>query len=36
MDLAEVCSKLFIISALSIRETGDSDILKIIEEPQEK
>ena len=32
MDLAEVCHKLFIISALSIRETGDSDILKITEE----
>jgi large subunit ribosomal protein L30e len=31
MDLAEVCSKLFIISALSIRETGDSDVLKAIE-----
>ncbi len=37
MDLAEVCSKLFIISALSIRETGDSDILKAAEnvEPQD-
>ena len=35
MDLAEVCNKLFIISALSIRETGDSDILKITEEPKE-
>jgi len=32
MDLAEVCNKLFIISALSIRETGDSDILKVTEE----
>ncbi len=31
MDLAEVCSKLFIISALSIRETGDSEILKVTE-----
>ena len=31
MDLAEVSSKLFIISALSIRESGDSEILKIIE-----
>jgi large subunit ribosomal protein L30e len=31
MDLAEVAGKLFIISALSIRESGDSDILKIIE-----
>ena len=35
MDLAEACNKLFIISALSIRETGDSDILKITEEPKE-
>ena len=32
MDLAEVCSKLYIISALSIRETGDSEILKVIEQ----
>jgi len=31
MDLAEVAGKLFIISALSIRESGDSDILKIME-----
>jgi large subunit ribosomal protein L30e len=31
IDLATVCSKLFIISALSIRETGDSEILKVIE-----
>jgi large subunit ribosomal protein L30e len=31
MDLAEVAGKLFIISALSIREAGDSDILKVIE-----
>ncbi|MCL2690885.1 MAG: 50S ribosomal protein L30e [Candidatus Bathyarchaeota archaeon] len=31
MDLAEVAGKFFIISALSIRESGDSDILKIIE-----
>ncbi len=30
MDLAMVCNKLFIISALSIRETGDSEILKVI------
>jgi len=35
MDLAEVCKKFFIISALSIRETGDSDILKITEEPKQ-
>jgi large subunit ribosomal protein L30e len=31
MDLAMVCNKLFIISALSIRETGDSEILKVTE-----
>jgi ribosomal protein L30E len=35
MDLAEVCKKLFIISALSIREAGDSEILKITEEIKE-
>jgi large subunit ribosomal protein L30e len=29
MDLAEVCKKPFIISALTIRETGDSEILKL-------
>jgi large subunit ribosomal protein L30e len=31
MDLAEVSGKLFIISALTVRESGDSDILKLIE-----
>jgi large subunit ribosomal protein L30e len=31
MDLAEVCSKPFIISALTIKETGDSEILKATE-----
>jgi large subunit ribosomal protein L30e len=31
MDLATVCNKPFVISALSIRETGDSDILKVKE-----
>ena len=31
IDLATLCNKLFIISALSIRETGDSEILKVIE-----
>jgi large subunit ribosomal protein L30e len=31
MDLATVCNKPFIVSALSIRETGDSDILKLTE-----
>ncbi len=36
MDLAETCNKLFIISALSIRETGDSDILKVTEEPKQE
>jgi large subunit ribosomal protein L30e len=32
IDLATVCNKLFVISALSIRETGDSEILKVMEE----
>ena len=31
MDLANLCGKLFIISALSIREPGDSEILKAVE-----
>jgi large subunit ribosomal protein L30e len=31
IDLATTLNKLFIISALSIRETGDSEILKVIE-----
>jgi large subunit ribosomal protein L30e len=31
MDLAEVCKKPFIVSALTIRETGDSEIMKIAE-----
>jgi len=31
MDLAEVCNKPFIISALTIREIGDSEILKATE-----
>ena len=31
IDLAAVCNKLFIISALTIRETGDSEILKLTE-----
>ena len=31
IDLATICNKLFIISALTIRETGDSEILKVIE-----
>jgi large subunit ribosomal protein L30e len=32
MDLAEVCNKPFIISALSIKEAGDSEILKVTED----
>ena len=36
MDLAEVCKKPFIISALTIRETGDSEILKAAEKTQDK
>lgn len=37
MDLAAVCGKPFIISALSIREPGDSEILRVTEkvEPEE-
>ena len=35
IDLAAVCNKLFIISALTVRETGDSEILKVIEEERE-
>lgn len=31
MDLANVCGKMFIISALSVREAGDSEILKAVE-----
>jgi large subunit ribosomal protein L30e len=31
MDLANVCGKMFIITALSIREPGDSEILKAVE-----
>jgi len=34
IDLAAVCNKPFIISALSIRETGDSEILKVTENPE--
>ncbi len=33
-DLAALCGKPFIISALSIRETGDSKILRILEKPE--
>lgn len=31
LDLAALCSKPFTVSALSIREPGDSEILKLIE-----
>lgn len=33
-DLAATCAKPFIISALSIKEPGDSEILKLIEKPE--
>ena len=36
IDLATICNKLFIISALSIRETGDSEILKLIESTEQE
>ncbi len=36
IDLAAVCNKLFIISALTIRETGDSEILKVIEDNEQE
>ncbi|MGC9345440.1 MAG: 50S ribosomal protein L30e [Candidatus Bathyarchaeales archaeon] len=32
-DLAMVCGKPFIVSALSLREPGDSEILRLIEKP---
>jgi large subunit ribosomal protein L30e len=37
LDLAAVCGRPFAVSALSIREPGDSEILKLIEisEPEE-
>jgi hypothetical protein len=37
MDLAAACGKPFTVSALSIREPGDSEILKLTEtaEPDE-
>ncbi len=31
MDLAALCSKLFIVSVLTIREPGDSEILRVTE-----
>lgn len=33
-DLAALCGKPFIISALSIKEPGDSEILRILEKPE--
>ena len=37
LDLAAACGKPFNVSALSIREAGDSDIMKLVEpvEPEE-
>jgi large subunit ribosomal protein L30e len=34
VDLAAVCGKPFNVSALSIREPGDSDILKLVEKAE--
>jgi large subunit ribosomal protein L30e len=34
LDLAAVCGKPFTVSALSIREPGDSEILKLTEEEE--
>ncbi len=34
-DLAMVCGKPFIVSALTIRDPGDSDILKLVETDRE-
>jgi large subunit ribosomal protein L30e len=36
LDLAGVCGKPFSVSALSIREPGDSDILKLTETAEEE
>jgi len=36
LDLASVCGKPFSVSALGIREPGDSDILKVTEKPEEE
>jgi len=35
IDLGVVCGKPFMISALTVREPGDSDILKLTEEAKE-
>jgi len=34
IDLGMVCGKPFMVSALSVKEPGDSDILKLIEQPE--
>jgi large subunit ribosomal protein L30e len=34
IDLGVVCGKSFMVSALTIREPGDSDILKLSEKPE--
>jgi large subunit ribosomal protein L30e len=36
IDLAAVCGKPFIVSALSIKESGDSEILRLIEKTEPK
>lgn len=33
-DLAAVCGKPFLVSALSIKDPGDSEILKLVEEKE--
>jgi large subunit ribosomal protein L30e len=34
MDLAAVCGKPYVVSALSIREPGDSEILELVEKSE--
>jgi len=34
IDLAAVCGKPFLVSAVSIREPGDSEVLDLIEKPE--
>jgi large subunit ribosomal protein L30e len=36
IDLGMACKKPFMVSALTVKETGDSDILKLIEQPPTK
>jgi len=36
IDLGMACKKPFVVSALTIKEAGDSDILKLIEQPSVK